>query len=394
MAIIKFIKTLLKSVFLLAVSALFALGPGAALAAGGLTAAGEVKIEIIFFHSDTCPHCRAEKAYLDNLTARRPYLKVVSFEISGPENQKIYREYGQRLGVPESALSIYAVPLTVIGDKYILGYQTDETTGKNIENEVNSLQSGLIGPDSGFRNGFSVFGWNFSIDPESPLPLLAVIFGLADGINPCMFSVLMMLLAYLLSSGSARRAVISGILFGVSVFAIYFLIMVGIYESLVFFGQNLMRLMVYMKILFGLVFIAIGLWMAKDFFFLKPGQKISFAIPKMAHPLIKKLVNQSSFAAVILLALFSSLVELPCTFALPLGYVTILATRHAAAYPYIILYNLFFVLPLFFIVGLIGFGYSRVDRLQDWRERSRKTMRLVSGILLALLGLAFLFKIF
>lgn len=389
----KLVKTLLIGVFLLAVSAVFVFGrPG--FAAGQETAGAETKVQIVFFHSDTCPHCRAEKAYLDRMLEERPYLEVVGYEISGAENQRLYQEYGRRFGVPESALSIYAVPLTAIGDKYFLGYQTDETTGKEIENAVNALRSGQIKPDDASRTGFSIFGWNFAVDPQAPLPLLAVIFGLADGINPCMFSVLMMLLAYLLTSGTARRAVISGILFGVSVFLIYFLMMAGIYESLSFFGENLAQSIIPLKMFFGWVFVAVGIWMAKDFFFLKEGQKVSFAIPRMAHPIIKKLVRQSSFIAVILLALFSSLVELPCTFALPLGYVAILATRGAAAYPYIFLYNLFFVLPLFAIVGTVGLGFSRVNRLEEWRERSKKTMRLVSGLLLFLLGMAFLFKIF
>jgi cytochrome c biogenesis protein CcdA/glutaredoxin len=385
----KLVKTLSISVFLLAVSVFFALRAQAVFAAdaaGG--AAAEEKIEIIFFHSETCPHCKAEKVFLDKLAEKYPDLTIAGYEISIKDNQRLYEDCVKRYNVA------YGVPLTVIGDKPILGYLSEQTTGKEIEDMVDALRKGEDGPDKSLRTGFSILGWNFTIDPESPLPLLAVIFGLADGINPCMFSVLMMLLAYLITSGSARRAVISGILFGVSVFLIYFLMMAGIYESLSFFGENLTQLMIPLKMFLGWVFVAVGIWMAKDFFFLKEGQKVSFAIPRMAHPLIKKLVRQSSFMAVILLALFSSLVELPCTFALPLGYVAILAARGAAAYPYILLYNLFFVLPLFFIVGAVGLGFSRVSRLEEWRERSKKTMRLVSGLLLFLLGMAFLFKIF
>ncbi len=391
---LKLVKTLLKSVFLLAIVALFWFGSGKALASdvsGGATAE---KMTIIFFHSATCPHCKAERLYLDKLQAKYPDIEIVSHEISDLENQSLYQEYGKRLGVPESALAIYAVPLTVIKDKYFLGFQTDETTGKEIEAEIDLLRNGQTGGENGSRTGFTIFGRSFSIDSGAPLPLLAVIFGLADGINPCMFSVLMMLLAYLLSVGSARRAIISGILFGVSVFAIYFLMMVGIYKSLFFFGQNLANWMAPLKMFFGIVFVGVGGWMAKDLFFLKKGQKISFSIPQAAHPFIKKLVRRSSFLAVVLLALFSSLVELPCTFALPLGYVAILASRNVTAFPYIVLYNLFFVLPLFVIVGGVGLGFSKINRLQEWREGSKKTMRFVSGLLLLLLGLAFLLKIF
>lgn len=395
MANFKPIKTLVKSVFLLACLAFLAYVPFRAATAAELAPdVLETRITVIFFHSDTCPHCRAEKAFLDQLAGKYPDIKIDSHEISEAGNQELYRNYGSKTGVPESALSIYAVPLTIIEGKYFLGYQADNTTGAEIENAIGLAREGNNRVQTNTRTGFSILGIDFTIDKNAPLSVLAVIFGLADGINPCMFSVLMMLLAYLLSAGSSRRAMFSGFLFGASVFAIYFLMMVGIYKSLTIFGQSLAQWLIPLKLFFGWIFLAVGLWMVKDFFFLKEGQKISFSIPKAAHPAIKKLVSQTSYAAVILLALFSSLVELPCTFALPLGYVTILAGRGIFAYPYIVLYNIFFVLPLFVIVFAVGLGFSKINQLQNWRERSKKTMRLVSGLLLTLLGIAFLFKVF
>ena len=66
-----------------------------------------------------------------------------------------------------------------------------------------------------------------------------------------------------------------------------------------------------------------------------------------------------------------------------------LSDRGVSPYLYLAVYNLFFVVPLFVIVGLVGFGASKVERIEAWREKSRKAMRLVSGGLLVLLGLAF-----
>jgi len=88
------------------------------------------------------------------------------------------------------------------------------------------------------------------------------------------------------------------------------------------------------------------------------------------------------------------LVELPCTFALPLGFTTILTGRGVSPYPYLALYNLFFVLPLLVIVAIVAFGFSRIDTIEKWRGKTKTTMRLVSGLLLVFLGIAFLLKIF
>jgi cytochrome c biogenesis protein CcdA len=220
------------------------------------------------------------------------------------------------------------------------------------------------------------------------------VLGLANGINPCTISVLIMLLAYLLTSVSFKQAIRSGIIFTVSVFLFYFLLMVGVYKSFCFFQENLIGYISPIKIGLGVVFILMGFWMAKDFFFLKPGQKVSFAIPKFARPIIKKFISYSSLPAVILLALFSSLVELPCSFALPLSYAAILAEKDISPYPYFVLYNFFFVLPLFVIIAIVGMGFSKAENVEQWREKFKKNARLISGFLLLLLGLAFLFKIF
>lgn len=144
----------------------------------------------------------------------------------------------------------------------------------------------------------------------------------------------------------------------------------------------------------GSLLVLVGIIMIKDFFYLKPGQKVSLAIPEFAQPYIKKLVGLATLPAVVLLALLSSLVELPCSFALPLGYSTILAEKSVSPYPYFALYNFFFVLPLFVIVALVGFGFLKADRMVAWKERTKKMFRFIAGVLLVVLGLLLIFKIF
>lgn len=352
------------------------------------------RITVYFFHLDTCPHCKQEKVFLDELTIKYPQTDIRSYEMTKPESQRLYKEMGEKLAFPASAMAIGAVPMTVIDGRFFLGYISLETTGAEIENHVRGMISGGATPEKQNPRQVSMFGQILRFDETASLAVLAVVFGLADGINPCMFSVLLLLLAYLLASSNPRKVVLSGLLFALSVFVIYYALMVGVYKSLSFFQGSFAPAMAVLKTVFGLIFVAAGLWMAKDFFFLKEGQKVSFAIPKAAHPMIKKLASRSTFAAVVGLALFSSLVELPCTFALPLGYAAILAERAVFPYPYLFLYNLLFVVPLLVIVAAVSLGFSQVKRLEIWRGKSKKIMRLVSGFLLFLLGIAFLLKIF
>ena len=358
--------------------------------------AQENKVEIYFFYSSTCPFCHQEEDFLKEMKEKYSQLEIKKYEVSQEENLQLYQQMGEQYQVPQQALSIVNIPLTFIGEKYFLGYAGKETTGLEIENQIKLLTGGSQGtclPEESPQN-INFFGKEIKIPATLSLIGMGSILGLANGINPCTISVLIMLLAYLLAGSSLKQAVRSGIVFAVSVFFFYFLLMLGVYKGFCFFKENLVGYINPLKTALGLILSLVGFWMAKDFFFLKEGQKVSFAIPQFAHPIIKKFIIRATLPAVILLAFFSSLVELPCSFALPLSYATILAEKNISPYPYFALYNLFFVLPLFIIIAVVGFGFSRAENVEEWREKFKKNARLIAGILLLLLGIAFLLRIF
>ena len=363
---------------------------------GGLAnfALAQQKIEIYLFWSKGCPHCLKEKPFLENLAKQYSQIELKKYEVSeNPDNIKFFDEMLKKYNVPLNQRGY--VPMLFISQSYWkLGYDSDETTGKEIGDYIKSLIGNETKPPAASSKNFSFFGKKINISPTTSLLGLTLLFGLTDGINPCMFSVLLMLLAYLLAISSSKRTIKSGIIFGFCVFLIYFSLMLGIYKGLCFFQTNFVFWIGKIKFVLGLILLLFGVWQLKDFFFLKEDQKLSFAIPGFAKPAIQKFISYATIPSVILLALFSSLVELPCTFALPLGYTTILSENVVSPYFYLILYNFFFVLPLFVIVALVAFGFSRVEKIENWRKRTRKLMRLVSGILLLGLGIVFLLKMF
>lgn len=353
------------------------------------------KIEIQFFYSKNCLHCEVARPFLKNLAQKYPQIDLKETEISQKESIDYFLRTLEINKVPTQERGF--VPTIFINSAYVVGYQGNNTTGKAIEDYVKSLVSGEI--DSKLDTEISLesvtfLGKEFQVDSTGSLAVMALIIGLADGVNPCMFSVLLMLLAYLLSISSPKKAFNSGILFSFFVFLIYFSLMLAIYLGLNLFQEKLLPFIGTIKLFLGIGLVAIAIWMIKDFFFLKKGERISFSIPSFAYPIIKKLVSLSTYSAVILLALFSSLIELPCTFALPLGYVAILLQKGVSPYLYLVIYNLFFILPLVFITCLVFFGFSKVDKIKEWRSKNNTLMRLISGALLLLLGLLFILEIF
>ena len=87
-----------------------------------------------------------------------------------------------------------------------------------------------------------------------------------------------------------------------------------------------------------------------------------------------------------LLGVFVVFVELPCTGAPYLAILGLLSTgEYAAGIPLLLLYNLVFILPLFFIIGLVYSGYAS-KTLEKWRKENRGLMRLIIGLFLLVLG--------
>ncbi|NCO96573.1 MAG: hypothetical protein COY38_02590 [Candidatus Aenigmarchaeota archaeon CG_4_10_14_0_8_um_filter_37_24] len=227
------------------------------------------------------------------------------------------------------------------------------------------------------------------IDLNLSTPFLGLILGLADGIfNPCALSVLFFFIAYLISIGSKRKSLILGSVYCLMIFSVYTLFMYGISFLITIIGYIGM-----IKTIAGYILILIGLVQIKDFFFY--GKWFSLEIPKSAKPKIEKLVSMATIPSAILLGIFVSFVEIPCAGAFPFAYTAVLVERTSGLqmFLYLVWYNIFFVAPIFVLNLLFYFGLMKVEKAEDFRKKFRKYMRLISGFMLLILGLLFVFKV-
>jgi cytochrome c biogenesis protein CcdA len=62
------------------------------------------------------------------------------------------------------------------------------------------------------------------------------------------------------------------------------------------------------------------------------------------------------------------------------------------AIPYLFLYNIIFVLPLFVILILMMKG-SSAEKMEKWRTEKRKYMKLVAGLFMIALGIIMLLEL-
>ena len=98
-------------------------------------------------------------------------------------------------------------------------------------------------------------------------------------------------------------------------------------------------------------------------------------------------MEQASLPSAFALGGLVGLCEFPCTggpYLMVLGLLHDQATR-AAGLGYLFLYNAVFVLPLAVILAMAG-DRSLVDRVQAWKQRSTRTMRLAGSTAMVALG--------
>lgn len=216
---------------------------------------------------------------------------------------------------------------------------------------------------------------------------------LADSVNPCAIAVLtMVLLTILIKNPDKRKKLLYGGLAFVSAvyigYLFYGLIIIQFFKV---FAEFLRQNSIYFYNGLAILAMIIGALNIKDFFMYKPGG-IATEMPMFMRPKAKKIIkNISSPTGAFIIGFVVTLFLLPCTigpYIIASGLLAELGTL--GALPWLLYYNLLFVLPMLIIVGLIYFGFARVHQLGGWKENNIKKLHLIAGILLFLVGFALL----
>ena len=76
--------------------------------------AKENTVNIYFFHSYTCPHCKSESKLLEELEKTYDNINIYKYEISEANNTELLSQVGELFNT-----KITGVPFTVIGKKTI-----------------------------------------------------------------------------------------------------------------------------------------------------------------------------------------------------------------------------------------------------------------------------------
>ncbi|MEA1929348.1 MAG: cytochrome c biogenesis protein CcdA [Patescibacteria group bacterium] len=321
-----------------------------------------------FFYGTGCPHCAAAKTFLDSFEADHSDIDIQRFEIYfNRSNAALFNNLFDKYGIPPEDRG---VPALFIGEEYILG---DTPIG-------NELELSLIN-NRGAECPIVSAGETTSI---KALPLLTVIgAAVVDSVNPCAIAVLLILFSALLAAGDKKRAVRAGLAFTLSIYIAYFLFGLGLFSALRISGLSFW----FYKIV-GAAAIVIGLLNLKDYFWYGGGG-FAMEIPQRWRPKLKSILNKTtSPLGAFFVGFLVTLFELPCTggpYIVILGLLAEKMTRMAAI-PTLLLYNLFFILPLLLITFLLYGGFATVQNATEWKDRNIRRLHLFAGVVMLGLG--------
>ena len=228
--------------------------------------------------------------------------------------------------------------------------------------------------------------------PKITLPTV-IVAAAVDGINPCAFTVLLLFITAMLATMQAgeqslyairTRMLSLGGIYIAAVFLTYLGLGVGMLKALDFFTRQ------HLPARFGaLAAILFGLWMLKDFFLPDLGWRLQ--APSQVGTMARQMAKKATIPALILGGFLIGLCTVPCSGAVYLGVLSLLALQPSAllGYGYLTLYNLIFVLPLIVIL-IAASARPTLNRLAHWNLHHKEWVRLALGGGVVVMGLLIL----
>jgi cytochrome c biogenesis protein CcdA/glutaredoxin len=337
---------------------------------------GNNEVVLFMFYGQGCPHCGKMELFLNRLEEKYPTLKVERYEIYGnQENRELFENisnaYNTKIGY---------IPAVFIDNKVVFGFSN--SIGNSIENEVKRCINNVCCSPKDKLEDFKYTG---GIVEKLTIP--AVISAAAvDAINPCAFAVLIILLTTILAAKSRRKALFAGLAFSLSIYIAYFLMGIGLFSAIQAAGLSHMfyAIVAVLAIFVGLLNLKDYLWYGKWFI---------MEVPRSWRPKMKALIRGvTSVPGAFLMGFVVSLFLLPCTsgpYIVILGLLANTATKNHA-FMLLLLYNFIFIIPMIGITLLIYFGIATTEKAEQWRASKLKTLHLIAGIIIILLGIGML----
>ena len=377
------------------------------------------KTQIEFFGRETCVHCIEEKAFLSDMKNKYPQIKVNYYDIETPDGKELFYQ------VVEKAELSKTTPLTFVGNTFLQGFGSSETTGKQIEQliqasllkdtysiqdyialeDLSKIESVLTGStcpsepgsededceveDYTYLVDVPIFG---AIDLKAwSLPTMSIVLGFIDGFNPCAMWVLIMFLLALMQVGSKTRMFqVAGIFIFAEAIMYYLILNVWITT------WNFVGLDKYVTPLIGIVAIGGGVFFLYEAYTSDGTCKVTNSkqqkkISEQIKELSTSPMSWAVFFGIIGLAFSVNIIEFACSIGIPQAFTKILEINFLTFFEtqmYMLLYILFYMIDDFIVFGIALYSFEKLGIMQKYT----KYTNFIGGVLMLIIGLLMIFS--
>jgi len=357
----------------------------------------QYKLEVNFFYSETCPHCKAEQEFLDRIEAKYADVKFNRHPISQADCRKELIDLCTKYNLEQY---IGLVPLTFVGEEFFLGFDSEDGVGKKIEESIQRQLSSLTPNGTSADKSKIQLPILGKIDlTKYSLPAQAVILGFFDGFNVCSLGALVLILGLVLILKSRPKIILFG--------GLYILVTVVVYGLLIFLWYQLFYylgpLIPIMNVFVGVLGIAGAIYFLRQF--LKSRKKDQTCDMHQENKIVARhsLKIQEAFKqsgkiwgliiGVLIFASVITIVEFPCSAVIPVLFAGIMAHAKISILAYIlnlVIYLFFYMLDEIIVFLIAVFTMN----IKIASGKAMKWLNLVEAIVLFGLGIYYLSGIF
>jgi cytochrome c biogenesis protein CcdA len=348
------------------------------------SAAEELVVEenVLYYFWGHCPICSKPEDHVGLFDSYPVEVKI--YEVFHDEAGKNkYDQVSEQFNI-----TTMGFPTLVYNDRYWLGFS--ETVQEEMIVAIEASLELREAEDDKSAIRLPLVG---EIDLQAaPILLTTVLLAFLDGFNPCSLFVLTFLLAIIIHSASRKKIFLIGFTFLLVTSAVYGLFILGVVNIMIFAT----RLFLIRNIIAALV-IVVGLFGIKDFLVAQQG--LTFSIPEKQkskfYRQVRKIFYTDSvlpmIGATAVMALGIALVELPCSAGFPFIWSTIVAGMDISANHFIGLFTIYILIYLIDEIVIFTIAVVKMRSAKLTEEQGR-TLKLIAGALMLVLGLILLFR--
>lgn len=371
-------------------------------------------VHIEVFERKDCAHCKAERAFLDDLQEERGDLLITYHDIAGKKHREHFNLLTELKNIPK------VTPITIIGGVIMQGFDSEDTTGLKIR----KLIEDSVGKKQYSFEEFIELGGNVHVENEEgtciiegedvgcgvddidtwisipfigpvnvskySLPTLSIVLGFVDGFNPCAMWVLVLFLTILMEAGSRRRMFEMAGLFILAEAIMYYLILNVWMTAWDFVGlDNIVTPIV------GFVAVAAGSFFLYKFYQADTACHVgSLETKRKTSEKIKYYATQPmtiiTALGILGLAFSVNIIEFACSVGIPQTFTKILDMNYMSWGTKQIYNSLYILMYMVDDVIIFGIALYSFDRIGLTTHKYTRASHLIGGTLMVVLGLILL----